>query len=197
MTTTTPAPPGHFGHPFREPYLFKFAKDALLVVPGTGAQCTLWELTPRLREGAKDRVIVYDRRAELRTEDAGEGKTEVQLLLAALLLLGGGGVEMERVEVDARLQRARIKNGKPPLPSFIKVKISASYVTALAPTRQGSSGDGVRGSGHHTSPRGHLRRAHARQLRSGRTVWVKDAKVNLQDPDAPAGRAFYRSGGAA
>ena len=35
------------------------------------------------------------------------------------------------------------------------------------------------------------------QLRSGRTVWVKDAKVNLQDPDAPAGRAFYRSGGAA
>ena len=45
--------------------------------------------------------------------------------------------------------------------------------------------------GTHASPRPHDRRGHPRHLKSGRTVWVRDCKINALLPHLTRGRDFY------
>lgn len=79
------------------------------------------------------------------------------------------------------LNRARIKRGKRPLQPVTRID-SAQYITALRETqameRQGS------GSGHHRSPKMHLRRAHLRHWRE-RIIPIRAMIVNAHKEIAP------------
>jgi hypothetical protein len=111
-------------------------------------------------------------------------------VLACLLLLATAGVPVRRIETDAKLQRARIKSGKPAIPPHWQVD-AADYITALRP--RSVRGDSL--GGHHASPRPHLRRGHLRHLHErhgGGTTWIRDALVNLKDGlELDPGRSFY------
>lgn len=109
-------------------------------------------------------------------------------IMSCLLLLATDGIEVKTVEAPERLNRQRVKAGKPAIPPHYEVKAGA-YVTALnARTLRRSEPKG----GHHASPVPHLRRGHIRHLHTGGTTWVRDAVINLKDPDAPLARNFYQ-----
>jgi hypothetical protein len=122
-----------------------------------------------------------------------EGMTVAEIMcsvtdpvIAAMLLLATDGVAVDRIPAPDWLNKRRVKAGKPAIPAHWRVR-TAEYVTALTAPRR----SGVRGDGHHASPAPHLRRGHPRRL-ADRTVWVRDALVNLKDdPGRPLGRAFY------
>lgn len=100
-------------------------------------------------------------------------------LMTGLLILSTRGIARERVEVDAKLARARIKNGKPPIPPYERVN-SAPYVTAISLRKaRGRKVDGK--GGHHASPVMHLRMGHLREYANGTRTFVRDALVNATD----------------
>jgi hypothetical protein len=107
-------------------------------------------------------------------------------LMAALLILSTRGIERRTVAPSEKLVRARMRAGKPPIPSH-QVVDSEPYVTALL-KRATASGEPQGGT--HASPRPHLRMAHPRTLANGQQTWVADALVNFS---AEAKQAF-RSG---
>jgi hypothetical protein len=110
-------------------------------------------------------------------------------LMTALLILSTRGVARETVKADAKLQRARAKGGKPPIPPFERIA-TAAYVTAI--THRQLRGRKPSQGGHHASPVAHLRAGHIRNLADGRTTFVRDALVNFTD-DAKAGFTAGRS----
>jgi hypothetical protein len=99
-------------------------------------------------------------------------------LMTALLILSTRGIPRETVRADDKLQKARAKNGKPPIPPYERV-ISAPYVTAIQ-NRLARGRDISRG-GTHASPVGHIRMGHSRTYASGVKTWVRDALVNMTD----------------
>ncbi len=112
-------------------------------------------------------------------------------VLIALMLLATDGVDVDKVAPSDKLNKARAKSGKPPIPSHWQVH-TGPYITALA-AAHGGRGAG-RGDGHHASPIPHLRRGHLRHLHQrhgGGTTWVRDSLINLKDPNAPLSRSFY------
>lgn len=110
---------------------------------------------------------------------------------ASLLLLATDGLSTDRIAAPEKLNKHRVKAGKLPIPAHWRVN-TGPYVTALETRGQRrTSGTGDR---HHASPVPHLRRGHVRHLHErhgGGTTWVRDAVVNLTDPDAPLARSFY------
>src|ERR1044072_5765344 len=121
--------------------------------------------------------------------------------VAALLLLHTDGVSVERIEPPAKLNRARIKSRKPPLPARLRID-SGPYVTALLARRHRRSEPQ---GGHHASPIPHVRFGHWRYFQDGlqprtalrvegeRAPWrirIRDALVNVKDE---ARAAFMRS----
>jgi hypothetical protein len=115
-------------------------------------------------------------------------------VMSALLLLATDGVPVDRIAAPDKLNRARLKNGKPPIPAHWHVH-TGPYVTAL--TSRGQRRKDAQG-GHHSSPIPHLRRGHKRVLNAyhgGQTIWVRDAVVNVKDgKEMPfgMGRSFYQ-----
>ena len=103
-------------------------------------------------------------------------------LMTALLILNTRGIARSTVSVSDKLQRARMKNGKPPIPPYDQVD-SRLYVTAIQ-NRLNKGRKEPRG-GHHASPIGHLRMGHPRTYANGVTTFVRDALVNMTD-DAKA-----------
>jgi hypothetical protein len=115
----------------------------------------------------------------------------VDPVATAILLLNTRGIETEKIEADAKLQRARIKNGKPPIPSHWRVH-TQDYITAITNWLQKRDPQG----GHHASPHPHLRRGHRRHLHErhgGGAIWIADTMVMVRDGqefEMPH-RAFY------
>lgn len=100
-------------------------------------------------------------------------------------ILATDNVPIERETPSPKLQAARRKAGKPPIPSHFTVR-TEGYVTALTkkPARHGSP------TGTHASPIMHLRRGHLRRLPAGTTTWVRDCLVNARDGDALTRMAY-------
>ena len=96
-------------------------------------------------------------------------------LMTGLLLLSTDGVPRRTISVPEKLNRARQKSRKPPIPSHEEVG-SAMYVTALT-ARRGHKGPGLGGT--HASPVPHLRRGHTRVLASGVRCFVRDSLVSM------------------
>jgi len=115
----------------------------------------------------------------------------VDPVMACLLLLATEGVAVDRLEPSPKLNKAREKTGKTPIPPHWKVH-TGEYVTALLQRGQRRS---TPGDGHHASPVPHLRRGHIRhmhEMHGGGTRWIADALVNLKDENAPLARSFYQ-----
>jgi hypothetical protein len=111
-------------------------------------------------------------------------------VMAAMLLLATDGVAVEKIDPPAKLNKARVKARKAAIPSHWRVA-TEGYVTALSQRGKRRSEPG---NGHHASPIPHLRRGHVRNLseyHGGGKRWIRDALINLKDPDAPLARSFY------
>jgi len=107
-------------------------------------------------------------------EEAAAGNV-LDPLMAALLLMNVEGVNRRTVGPSEKLQRARAKNRKPPLPSHIEVD-SAPYVTAILARREGRR---LAQGGHHASPVPHIRRGHVRVYASGQRSIIRETLVNV------------------
>jgi hypothetical protein len=108
--------------------------------------------------------------------------------MLALLMLNTRGVERRTIAFADKLQRARARSGKPPLPPYDEV-MSAPYITALTL----SGRDRHRGEDHggsHRSPTPHIRMGHTRQYASGVTTLIADTLVGVP----PEQRAKWKSG---
>lgn len=112
-------------------------------------------------------------------------------LMTGLLILNTRGIARETVAVSDKLQKARRKSGKPPIPPYDRV-MSAPYVTAIEARR--ARGRNEPKGGTHASPIPHLRMGHPRTYASGVKCFVRDALVNMSDEAKQqwqAGRSHY------
>jgi hypothetical protein len=119
----------------------------------------------------------------------GSGLEKRLTLLAdvAISLIADPRVSAIPIKADAALNKARVKGGKAPIPPYWKIESPGP--TVLVP---GAPAVATKpGKGTHASPRPHDRRGHPRHLKSGRTVWVRDCKINALAPHLTRGRAYY------
>lgn len=100
-------------------------------------------------------------------------------LMAALLILNTRNVARETVRAPAKLQKARARNGKPPIPDYDRVDASA-YVTAISLRGQRRERSEDQG-GTHRSPVPHIRIGHPRTYATGKSIFVADTLVNVSD----------------
>jgi hypothetical protein len=124
----------------------------------------------------------------------GAASSTLDAIMSCLLLLATDGIEVATIPAPDKLNKQRIKRGRPAIPAHYQVK-AGPYVTALQARAAGHRPEGGE-SGGHASPIPHIRRGHLRHLHErhgASTIWVRDALVNLKDPDAPLARAFYQS----
>lgn len=104
---------------------------------------------------------------------AGDLFDEVLAPLVVTSILSCRNTTVERVEASQKLNKKRAASGKPPIPGYSFISISAP------PDRQVSTGQG----GTHASPRSHLRRGHIRRYKeTGKTIWVQATMVNANGP---------------
>lgn len=127
-------------------------------------------------------------------EEAAAGNV-LDPLMTALLILNTNGVERQTIRADAKLNRAREKARKPPIPPYDRVH-AAPYVTAiLARGRPRQRGEGQGGT--HASPIPHLRRGHLRSYPNGHKTFIRDSLVRVS-PEARAAwmqqRSHYTAG---
>ena len=99
-------------------------------------------------------------------------------VVCCLLILATRGVERETIRAPEKLQRARAKSRKPPIPNYDRV-MTEPYVTAILSRGHRERGEGL--GGHHASPQVHIRRGHPREYATGRSVWIPDTLVNATD----------------
>lgn len=95
-------------------------------------------------------------------------------VMTALLLLNTRGVEHTVVSAPERLNKARVKSGKPIIPAYRKVN-SSNYVTAILNRVNRVRGPGT---GTHASPVMHVRSGHWRTYQSGERSFIRDTLVN-------------------
>jgi hypothetical protein len=107
-------------------------------------------------------------------------------LMTALLILNTRGVPRETIKADTKLNKARSKNGKPPIPPYEFV-YSKEYVTALMSRGKGRRGDPQGGT--HASPVPHLRMGHSRTYASGAMSFIQDTMVRV----SPEARAAFKA----
>lgn len=100
-------------------------------------------------------------------------------LMTALMILSTRGIDRMTVKANDKLQRARRKNGKLPIPPYDRVH-SAPYITAItAKIERRPKLAGLGGT--HASPIAHLRMGHPRVYANGKTSLIADALVNFND----------------
>lgn len=107
-------------------------------------------------------------------------------LMTALLILSTRGIDRHVIAPSDKLQKAREKNRKPPIPPHEAVN-SAGYVTAIS--NRIARGRSESRGGTHASPQPHLRMGHPRTYANGVTTFVRDALVGFSDE----ARAAFRS----
>lgn len=116
-------------------------------------------------------------------------------VMVALLILNTRGVEQHTVAASPKLNKARIKSNKPPIPPYRRVD-TASYVTAVMNRVNRSYGPGT---GTHASPVMHIRQGHWRHYKTGERSFIHDTLVNaspemrahFQTKSHPSGRSHY------
>ena len=84
------------------------------------------------------------------------------MVMSLAMLLNTNGVNIERIGAPEKLNRARAKKGRTPIPAYNIVKIKPIQESTIENK-----------GGTHTSPRIHYRRGHIRTLPSGAKTWVK------------------------
>jgi hypothetical protein len=99
-------------------------------------------------------------------------------LMTCLIMLSTNGIERETVRVADKLQRARAKSGKPPIPPYDRVN-SAPYVTAMMLRGRPRAGESLGGT--HASPVPHIRRGHLRTYASGVQSFIRDTLVGVTE----------------
>jgi len=99
-------------------------------------------------------------------------------VMLAMLILNTRNVERETIRASDKLQRARAKSNKPPIPSYDRVH-SAAYVTAITNRAKSRRGESLGGT--HASPVPHIRMGHPREYASGRTIFIRDTLVNANE----------------
>lgn len=107
-------------------------------------------------------------------------------VMAGMLILNTRNVPRETVLAPIKLQRARAKAGKPPIPSYDRVDTSL-YVTAVTASKAGGRGEDKGGT--HRSPVPHVRMGHPRQYATGRSIFIHDTLVAVP----PEQRAAFKA----
>lgn len=114
------------------------------------------------------------------------------MLFYSLMILNTEHVPIETVVPSEKMNKARIRRGKEPLPGYTHVH-AEDYITALTGRIQATPNKVGQG-GTHASPVPHLRRGHRRWLDADhtRSTWVRDCLVNVRKPDlGNRARTFY------
>lgn len=109
-------------------------------------------------------------------------------MVTFLRILSDASVPVVDVPAPEKLNRARAKRGKGPIPAYTRVETRdyvSAYHSAVKAIHEGKGG-------HHASPVAHWRRAHQRHLRDGKVVPVRSTKVNWRDHEE-LHRLFYRA----
>jgi hypothetical protein len=120
-------------------------------------------------------------------EDIKRASNSLDPLVTFLRILSDASIPVIDRQAPEKLNKARAKAGKRPIPSHHVVE-TKDYVSAFRAVR--TAKPAAKG-GHHASPRSHWRRAHKRMLASGRTVTVRSSRVNWREP-GELHRLFYR-----
>lgn len=98
-------------------------------------------------------------------------------VMTALLMLNTNGIKTETIVAPPKLNRARIKARKYPIPPYKKVTSDLYVTTILArrtrniPAAQGS----------HASPIAHIRKGHWRNYAPGLKTYIRDTLVNVDE----------------
>jgi hypothetical protein len=104
-----------------------------------------------------------------------------------LSLIADSRSSVVRIVADDKLNKARIKSGKAPIPPYFKIEVGPTIlVPGSAPVVAARPDKGT-----HASPRPHDRRGHPRRLKSGREVWVRSCRINALLPHLTRTRSFY------
>jgi hypothetical protein len=98
-------------------------------------------------------------------------------LVTALALLNTRGIEQETISVSERLNKARAKNRKPPIPPYRKVN-SATYIAAL---RHHDRQRGEPTGDKRASPAMHIRIGHWRNYKKGTRTFILDTLVKADE----------------
>ena len=111
------------------------------------------------------------------------------IISVILSLIADSRCPAKRIEVDAKLNKARIKRGKAPIPPYFLIE--PPKPTVLVPDAAPARFSAAKG-GTHASPRPHDRRGHPRHLKKGdRTTWVRSTRVNALIPHLTRDRSHY------
>lgn len=108
-------------------------------------------------------------------------------IVTALTILNTRNIPSQTVAVSDKLNKARIKSGKSPIPPYRKVD-SSGYVTAILNRQERSSSPG---GGHHASPVMHIRRGHIRTYANGERSFIRDTIVNATESMRKTFRSHY------
>jgi hypothetical protein len=126
--------------------------------------------------------------SDLPKEELDEFRGAVQGFAVTILsLIADSRSSVIRVAADDKLNKARVKRGKAPIPTYWKIEagptilVPGGAVPVIAAAAKGT----------HASPRPHDRRGHPRHLKSGREVWVRACRINALLPHLTRGREFY------
>lgn len=128
-----------------------------------------------------------DGRIQTEVEIRERGANSLDPLVTLLRLLHDASIPITRFEAPARLNKARVKQGKPEIPAHT-VLHTQNYVANFSSTWRPRSSDK---GGTHASPIAHWRRSHLRHMNDGRIVPVKSTKVNWRDVEE-LHRLFYK-----
>ena len=124
------------------------------------------------------------------TDFALRGSNVLDPLVTFLRFLNDASCPVTKVPAPDKLNKARAKNGKQPIPAHYTVP-AHDYITHLraqeATSRILQTG---RQGGTHASPVPHYRRSHKRHLRTGEVIDVRSSKVNFRSVDEMH-RLFY------
>ena len=158
------------------PYLFAVTEDPLRSA-GSSHFCAILSVA---REGDK---IVW----RVLPGDSADWERFQICAVVLLSLIADSRSSVIRVEADAALNKARVKRGKTPILPYWKIEPPKPTVLVPGSAPKPATAKG----GTHASPRPHDRRGHPRNLKSGRTVWVRDCRIHALLLHLTRGRDFY------
>jgi len=110
---------------------------------------------------------------EEQASDQMRASNSLDPLVCMLRMLADASIPVTRFEAPEKLNKARAKSGKLPIPPH-NVVHSGDYVSQITSHARSRASDR---NGHHASPIAHWRRSHLRHL-PGRVVKVRSSKVN-------------------
>jgi hypothetical protein len=111
-------------------------------------------------------------------EDIKRASNSLDPLVTFLRILADASIPVIDRPAPEKLNKARAKAGKRPIPAHHEV-LTRDYVSMF---RAGKHAKPAKG-GHHASPRAHWRRSHKRTLASGKVVSVRSSRINWREAD--------------